>query len=118
MAWREWTAEKYGVTTTFYSAFVPMADFLTWLDETAGIGLKARFGLVERWTRREAWGLWWRDRELYNICLSGLTSPAIFRLFETGKRKTWEGAREEVFAANERADRQAKERLRAMKKEV
>ncbi len=118
MAWRERTAKKYGVTSTFYSVFVPMADHFTWCDETAGLGLKARFGLIERWTRREAWGLWWSDQELYNMCLSGLTTPAIFRLFDVGKRKAWAGARKQIVIENEKVERQQKERQKATMKGV
>ena len=117
VSWREQTMKKYGVTSTFYSVFVPMADHFAQMDEWAGMGLRARFGLVNRWTRREAWALWWNDRELYNLILGGFTSPAIFRLFDDGKRKAWAGARAQVFRDNEGVERQQKERLRAVEKE-
>ncbi|KAK5173823.1 uncharacterized protein LTR77_002504 [Saxophila tyrrhenica] len=117
MTWRERIAKKYGIKSTFYSAFVPMADFFRWEDQCAGVGLKKRFGLVERWTTKEAWGLWWNDRQLWDLCMAGLCSPAIFRLFDDGKRKTWAGARSQILKDNKSAARQQRERKRAMAKE-
>jgi hypothetical protein len=39
--------------------------------------------------------------------LKGLWTPAIWRLFETGKRNTWPQARQQVYIDNEIADRGA-----------
>jgi dimethylaniline monooxygenase (N-oxide forming) len=114
VAWREATAKKYGVSSTFYPVFVPMANYLIWLDECAGLGIKKRLGLIERWTNLETWSLWWNDRKLYNQVLTGLCSPAIFRLFDEGKRKPWAGAREQIFLDNDAINRAQRERKKGM----
>lgn len=38
-------------------------------------------------------------------------SPALFRLFETGKRQAWPGAKAQIFLDNKLADERAKIRL-------
>ena len=117
LTWREDTTKQYNAKSTFYTAFVPMTDHVTWMDSCAGIGLQTHFGLLARWTNRETWKFWWNDRKLYNIILTGLTSPAIFRLFDMGKRKAWPGAREQIYVDNERVERQQKARLKALEKQ-
>jgi dimethylaniline monooxygenase (N-oxide forming) len=117
MNWRERTITRHGATSTFYPVFVPMGDYFNWLDQTAGLGLRARFGLLQRWTNPKAWSLWWNDRALYNQVLGGLTSPAIARLFDEGRRKTWDGARAQVFRDEEVVNNQQKARQKIMDKE-
>ncbi|KAI5362238.1 Putative flavin monooxygenase, FAD/NAD(P)-binding domain superfamily [Septoria linicola] len=116
-AWRTATAKKYHARSTFYPFFVPMTDYAVWLDQTAGIGIKAHFGFVERWTNWCAWKLWWDDRKLYYACLNGLASPAIYALFDMGKRKPWKGAREQIFADNATVKRQQERRQELIRKE-
>ena len=55
-------------------------------------------------------GFWWRDREFYKLCKSGIWSPAIWRLFDTGKKKTWSGARAQIYKDNEIAKKQVQHR--------
>ena len=117
LAWREDMTKRYNARSTFYTAFVPTTDHIAWVDATAGLGLRRHFGLVERWTNGAAWGFWWRERRLYRQCLNGITSPAIFRLFETGKRRAWKGAREQIFVDEERAVEQQKRRLKWLEKQ-
>lgn len=113
--WRETTGKKYGVPSTFYTVFLPQMDYFSWLEECAGLGIRRRFGLVERWTNKEAWRLWWNDRELWNLCLTGV-SPAAFRLFDEGKRKAWSGARQQVVIDRQRLERQKREKLKLLGK--
>ena len=115
--WREDMTRQYNAQSTFYTFFVPMGEHMAWIDSCAGFGMRQHFGLGSRWTNLRAWKFWWNDRELYNLCLSGLTTPAMFRLFDEGKRKAWDGAREQIFIDNERVKKQQETRLRAMKKE-
>jgi dimethylaniline monooxygenase (N-oxide forming) len=114
--WRNDLVARQKEKSTFYTAFLSFGDHIKWLDETAGTGLFANFG----WFSRRAWALWWKDRELYDKCLNGLFTPAIWRLFDMGKRKPmdWDKAREQIFADNERAERQIRERLAVSKKLV
>lgn len=118
LRWREGMTKRYNAKSTFYTAFVPATDQWIWLDTCAGLGIRRHFGLLARWTNWDAWSLWWNDRCLYNICLTGLTSPAMFRLFETGKRKVWAGARKQIFVDNERVQRQQAERKKLLKKQI
>ena len=117
LKWREDMTRQYDAKSTFYTVFVPMSDHANWVDKTAGLGLRHHFGLVERWINADAWKFWWRDRKLYYQCLNGLTSPAIFRLFDMGKRRAWSGAKEQIFVDDERVQRQQKERLKWLEKQ-
>ncbi|KAF2484207.1 flavin-containing monooxygenase-like protein [Neohortaea acidophila] len=119
-AWRADQTKRYQAQSTFYPVFVPMADHLAWMDSCAGLGMRRHFGLLSRWTNWEAWKFWWNDRELYNLCLTGLSSPAIFRLFDEGKRKAWAGARKQILLDNESVKLQQQERQKQLqaKKEI
>jgi dimethylaniline monooxygenase (N-oxide forming) len=117
LTWREDTIKQYNAKSTFYTVFVPTTDHIDWVDATAGLGLRQHFGLVERWTNLDAWRFWWNDRKLYYQCLNGLTSPAIFRLFDMGKRKAWAGARDQIFTDDERAVKQQQDRLKGLEKQ-
>lgn len=112
--WREgWLAWRAGLLrgqereATFYVGTVPLDDHLRWFDWAAGTGVFSHFGVLSR----RAWAFWWRDRELYNQCASGCFSPAVWRLFETGKRKAWAGAREQIVKDDLDARRAARRRL-------
>ena len=90
---------------------MPFSDHLRWLDETAGTGLFQHFGLSWR-----AWRFWWSDREFYKLCQTGLLSPAIWRLFDTGRRKPWAGAKGQIKADHEFAERRREQRVQEKKK--
>lgn len=42
------------------------------------------------------------------MCKNKVLSPALFRLFETGKRQAWSGARAQIIRDNELADERAR----------
>jgi dimethylaniline monooxygenase (N-oxide forming) len=117
LTWREDTTKRYDGKSTFYTYFLPTPDHVDWFDRIAGLGIRKHFGLVERWTNLDAWRFWWQDRRLYYKCLNGLTSPALFRLFDEGKRKTWSGAREQIFIDNASVEKQQKDRLKLLEKQ-
>ncbi len=106
--WRKGLLAKQKQESTFHVALMPLGENLQWLDKTAGTGLFDNFG----WFKWRAWRLWWQDRELYNKCLTGLHSPAMWRLFDMGRRKPWSEARKQLFIDNETADKACKERTR------
>ena len=112
LAWRQNTIRKSKVDSNFYAVFVPFPDHLAWLDETAGTGLFKHFGLFS-WT---AWRFWWSDPEFYTLCKTGLLSPALWRLFDMGRRKPWAGAKAQIKADHEFAGQRSKERAQQMKK--
>lgn len=59
-----------------------------------------------------AWKFWYQDRKFYNTCCHGLTSPAIFKLFDMGKRKPWKDAKRQILLDNSLAEEAAAERRR------
>lgn len=112
--WRRGLVAKQKIKSSFYTAFVPIGDHLTWVDKTAGSGIFDSFGFF----KARAWSFWWSDKELYKLCKNGLFTPVIWRLFDMGKRKPLERsqAREMIVSENERAREQMQRRLAATKK--
>lgn len=88
--WRSGLAKRYNAAEggTFYPAFLPFSQQLSWLLNTSGAGitenLGGKFNGLFNW---KCWKLWWNDRELYDLCTKGILSPTIFRVFEAGGRK-------------------------------
>ena len=113
LAWRADVLAKHKTTGNWYSVFVRMPDYVAWLDETAGTGLFANFGF----SSIEAWRFWCRDRKFYNLCKNGVFSPAIWRLFDMGKRKAWPVAKDQIIRDNQLAETRQKERVKAQKAE-
>lgn len=111
LAWRGDLLRRQESEATFYVGTMPLADHLLWYDQAAGMDVFSHFGMFSR----RAWSFWWRDRELYNKCANGCFSPAIWRLFETGKRKAWEGAREQIFKDDLAARTATQKRLETVK---
>lgn len=70
---------------------VKAADWLDWVEETAGLGMKENLGYGI-----QGWYLWFTDRGFCNMLMDGLLLPLHYRLF-SGKRKRWEGAREAII---------------------
>ncbi|KAF4448423.1 hypothetical protein F53441_8146 [Fusarium austroafricanum] len=84
-----------------FTGVIGHKGFDTWLNEVAGTGLYEHLG---SWTSKRSWKLWWKDRELYNNCMTGIISAHMLRLFDTGRgRKPWAGARQAIMEANEAA---------------
>ncbi|USW57928.1 Putative flavin monooxygenase, FAD/NAD(P)-binding domain superfamily [Septoria linicola] len=113
-AWRDDVVRTYGSKSTFYTLLLPYTDHILWLDDTAGCGIRKHFGLIERWMNFSAWKFWWQDRAFYKQCLHGVMSPALFRLFDTGKRKTWDQAKHQVQVDNEKVEQAAQLRRKMM----
>lgn len=70
-------------------------EFYRFLHSKAGTGLHEALG----WGL-SGWRFWWRDREMARLMGWGIVTPHMMRLIETGKRKTWSGAREALRRAN------------------
>jgi dimethylaniline monooxygenase (N-oxide forming) len=111
--WRNSLMKQHRVDT-FHEFFMPFAPHFKWLHDTAGTGVFEHFG----WLSPRAWSFWWKDRKFYSLCLNGVPSAAIFRLFDMGKRKPlpWEEAKEVIVANNEKAEQDRKRRLEGKKK--
>jgi dimethylaniline monooxygenase (N-oxide forming) len=111
LSWRKDSVARQKIKSTFYVVVMPIVDHIQWLDKTAGTGVFDHFG----WFSTKAWYFWWKDRSFYNTCLKGLLSPAIWRLFDMGKRKPWSGAKEQVLQDNIDVQRQIQDRNAKMK---
>ncbi|KIW32333.1 uncharacterized protein PV07_03887 [Cladophialophora immunda] len=117
LAWRRSLVRRSKFMTNFYAVFMRTPEQLRWLDRTAGTGVFAHFGAspstLFSW---RAWRFWWSDPAFYRLCKTGLFSPAIWRLFDMGRRKPWAGAKRQVIEDNKIAKARREERLRAMEK--
>lgn len=76
-------------------SMVKQWEFQGWLHRVAGTGME---NLGWGW---KGWAFWWRDRRLYRLMNDGVETAHAFRVFETGRRRTWEGAREAIIRVNE-----------------
>lgn len=84
-------------------ASVPHRDWLMWADQTAGSGVFERLG----WGWK-GWEFWWREREMWSLIMDGVLTSAVWRLFDEGKRKRWDGARDEILRWNTEANEEDK----------
>ncbi|CAG8212709.1 unnamed protein product [Penicillium salamii] len=90
----QWIAElaaKGAVTP----GLVKGADWLDWVEETAGLGMKENLGYG-----MQGWWFWMSNRSLCKVLMDGLLLPFHYRLFD-GKRKKWDGAEEAILKVNE-----------------
>ncbi|KAL7817425.1 flavin monooxygenase-like protein [Trichoderma aethiopicum] len=87
-------------------ATVPPSEWLSWADETAGMGVGEHVG----WGWK-AWVFWWRERTLWRMVMDGPFTSVFWRLFP-GRRKCWDGARAEIIRVNrEVEERRAKAKV-------
>lgn len=107
LEWREDLLKKQKTESTFYVGAMPFDDHLRWFDQAAGTDVFSHFGLFSR----KAWSFWWKDRQLYRECTRLVFSPALWRLFDSGKRKAWEGARKQIYVDNEQTEAATRRRL-------
>ena len=95
-AYQRWFTNKKLAFSSTYPGLARARTFLRFIHDAAGTGVDEYLG----WGWK-GWKLWFTDRKLYNLAVWGLFSPHIYRLFETGKRPVWEGAREALVRINE-----------------
>lgn len=114
LEWRKAMKATQKVESTFYVAYMPFGEHIRYLNWAAGTGVFENFGLFSL----RAWAFWWRDRELYRKVKGGLMSPAIWRLFDMGKRKPWDRARAQILKDNEFAERRMKIKAEEFKKRM
>ena len=69
--------------STYYPVYLNMGEDLKWADKAAGCGIYENLGTA--WFNWRAWKFWLEDKELYNLCMKGVFTPVLWRLFETGK---------------------------------
>jgi dimethylaniline monooxygenase (N-oxide forming) / hypotaurine monooxygenase len=81
---------------TIMPGLIREQQWMAWANEAAGTGLRKNLG----WGSA-GWAFWYRDRALCGMLMDGVHTPFVYRLFD-GRRKKWEGAREQILKANER----------------
>ena len=94
----EWLVSRWALDKTpssFDRSMVKSWEFQGFLHDAAGTGMEnLGWGL-------KGWLFWFKDRKMSYLMNNGVETAHAFRYFETGKRKTWEGARDAIIKANE-----------------
>ncbi|PGH27598.1 hypothetical protein AJ80_00611 [Polytolypa hystricis UAMH7299] len=80
-----------------YPGIVKAPGWMKWVNDAAGTGVNEYLGYG-----LAGWWYWCRNFAFCRMLMTGLSSPHVYRLFETGKRKTWSGAREAIDEVNKR----------------
>ena len=111
LEWRRSLMKKQKMVSSFYVALISFPDHFQWLNSQSGSGLLEHFS----WTSWRCWQFWWNEPKLYKKCKTGLMSPALWRLFDMGKRKPWSKAREQILFDNDIAEKRLAERVERMK---
>ncbi|EON99272.1 putative flavin containing monooxygenase 9 protein [Phaeoacremonium minimum UCRPA7] len=90
-----WVAGRWKLDQTVDESMVKQWEFQGWLHKAAGTGME---NLGWGW---KGWMFWLKDRKMYNLLNNGVETAHMYRFFETGKRRTWPGAREAILHMNE-----------------
>lgn len=77
-----------------YPAIVQPGPWMRWVNDAAGTGVNEMLGY-----NLSGWKFWYSDRAFCKLCMDGILSPHIFRVFE-GKRQSWDGARKAIQEVN------------------
>lgn len=78
-----------------YEGLREPAEWLRFVNDMAGTGVYEHLG----WTMKGI-KFWLTEPSLYKMMAWGVNSPHMYRVFETGKRKAWDGAREAIRNVN------------------
>ncbi|KAK3316569.1 flavin-containing monooxygenase 9 [Apodospora peruviana] len=92
----EWVADRWAQDKTTDTSAVRQWEFQRFLHTVAGTGMAENLG----WGWK-GWLFWLRDRKLSGLMNDGVETAHAFSFFETGKRPTWEGARDEILRVND-----------------
>lgn len=77
-----------------YPGIVKSGPWMRWANDAAGTGVNEKLGYGV-----EGWKFWLSDRAFCKLCMDGIYSPHLYRVFD-GKRKKWDGARKAIEEAN------------------
>lgn len=94
-AHHEWLAGRWRLDEIFDPSAVKTWQFQAFLHEAAGTGME---NLGWGW---KGWKFWFKDPKMSWLMNNGVETAHAFRFFETGKRRTWDGAREAIIHMNE-----------------
>ena len=56
---------------------------MRWVNDAVGTGVNVMLGYGA-----QGWRFWWSDTAVGRLCMDGICSPHIYRVFP-GKRKMW-----------------------------
>lgn len=90
-----WVVSRWRLDNKIDISMVRQWEFQSFLHDAAGTGMDS---LGWGW---KGWKFWFKDPEMYRLMNHGVETAYAYRFFETGKRKTWPGAREAIIHANE-----------------
>ncbi|KLU83922.1 flavin containing monooxygenase 9 [Magnaporthiopsis poae ATCC 64411] len=91
---QRWVASRWRQENSTDTSCVKQWEFQGWLHQAAGTGME---NLGWGW---KGWKFWWKDPEMYRLMNHGPETAHAYRYFETGKRKTWDGAKEAIIKVN------------------
>lgn len=95
-AHHEWLATQYRQEPMgFEASAVKTWEFQQFLHDVAGTGME---NLGWGW---KGWKFFFQDPKMSWMMNNGVETAHAFRYFETGKRRTWPGARDAIIKANE-----------------
>lgn len=92
---QEWVAERWKLDPHCDTSMVKQWEFQGFLHRAAGTGME---NLGWGW---KGWKFWFQDRKMYSLMNHGVETAHGFRYFETGRRKTWDGARAAIIHVND-----------------
>lgn len=95
-----WVASRWKLEHSVNLSMVKQWEFQRFLHDAAGTGMEAL-----SWMGWKGWKFWWEDRKMYDLMSNGIETAHMYRYFETGKRKTWEGARDAILRIEEERKR-------------
>lgn len=93
-AHHKWVIPQLKINPYMDVSKVNQGKWQGFLHDAAGTGMEnVGWGL-------RGWRFWLKDRKMSSLICNGVETPYAFRLFETGKRKTWPGARQAILDVN------------------
>jgi dimethylaniline monooxygenase (N-oxide forming) len=95
-----WFAHKSRKSfVTQWDGLIAPDPFFRFIDAAAGTGVYQHLGFSF-----EAFKFLLSEPKLYFLMAWGVSSPHIYRFFDSGKRKPWPGAREAILHVNRQSD--------------
>lgn len=89
---QEWLRGKLEEVPQRFKGEMKSLEWHTFIHKMAGTEVYDHVG----WSWK-AWKLWWNDPVLYKAMVYGVATAHSNRLFETGKRSAWSGARQAIL---------------------
>ncbi|KAH7383016.1 flavin monooxygenase-like protein [Cadophora sp. MPI-SDFR-AT-0126] len=91
----EWV-RGLGKDDSVYTGIVRPGPWFAFLNSAAGTGVDEKLGYG--W---EGWKFWAKEPKMSGLLMRGVMTPFMYRVFDEGKRKKWEGAKDAIVHANE-----------------